>query len=225
MGFCSNCGSEIKEGTAFCSKCGARVGDAAQQTSDYNQGTPNYSTNSYGDGYMPGNKPNNNKMIGMAVVGVAAVVVLFLLFKFIGLFTTPAYEKPIKYVCDGMEKGSAKTMMKAFPDYIVDQLEDNYGDMDEFMDSMTENLEDSYGKRVKISFKVTDKEKIDKDDISDLEDEIESYYDENVNIKAAYNLEVEMKIKGSEDDDENDDELTVIKVGSKWYLYDQSFLY
>ncbi len=222
MGFCSNCGTEIKEGTAFCSKCGAKAGETAQQ--DYSQGMPDYSANTYGSSQQS-SKPNNNKKIGMIVVGVAAVIVLFLLFKFVGIFTTPAYEKPIKYVCDGLEKGNGKTMMKAFPDYIVDQLEDNYGDMDDFMDMMSENLEDSFGKRIKISYKVTDKDKVDKDDIDDLEDEIESYYDEKVKIKAAYNLEVEMKIKGSEDDDKSKDELTVIKIGSKWYLYDQSLIY
>ncbi len=226
MGFCSNCGSELKEGTVFCSNCGTKAADAGQQApGNTQQVMPNYTSNGYTGYNQQGNKPNNNKIIGMAVVGVAALAVFFILVKLFGGITPPGYEQPIKYVCDGIENGSFKTMMKAFPEYITDQMEDYYGDeMDELMDGMVENLKDQYGKRVKISYKVTDKDKMDKDDIETLEEDVEYNYDEKVNIKDAYEIEVEMKVKGSEGSDEDESTVTVIKVGSKWYLYDQSLM-
>lgn len=225
MGFCSNCGSEMKEGSVFCSNCGTKTADSLQQATGNTQGMPNYTSNSYTGVSQQMNKPNNNKIIGMAVVGVAALAVLFIVFKLFGAITTPGYEKPIKYVCEGIEKGSFKTMMKAFPEYITDQLEDRYGeDLDDQMDDLVESLEDEYGKRVKVSYKITDKDKLDKDDIEDLEDRIKYNYDEKVKIKEAYELEVSMKIKGSEDKDEDETDVTVIKIGSKWYLSDRSFI-
>ena len=225
MGFCSNCGSELKEGTVFCSNCGTKVAEAVEQTPDNTQVMPNYTSNAYNGYNQQGNKPNNNKMIGMAVVGVAALVVLFILVKLFGAITTPGYEKPIQYVCNGIEDGSFKTMMKAFPEYITDQMEDYYGDeMDELMDGMVENLKDEYGKKVKITYRVKDKDKMDKSDIKELEQNVKYSYDEKVKIKEAYELEVEMKIKGSEGSDKDTSDITVIKVGSKWYLYDQSLM-
>ncbi len=223
MGFCSNCGSEIKEGTVFCSNCGAKTADAGQQQAGNTQGMQN--NNTYGNFTPQSNKPNNNKIIGMAVVGVAALVGLFILVKLFGVFTTPGYEKPLQYVCDGLEKGNLKTMMKAFPSYITEEMEDYYDDYaDVFADNMKEQLEEEFGKNVKVSYKVTDKDKLDKDDIEELVEDIEYFYDEKVKIKDAYELEVEMKVKGKDGSDESEDSITVIKIGSKWYMYDDSFL-
>ena len=232
MGFCSNCGSEMKEGNVFCSNCGSKSANAGQQAADVGQqtvgntqGMPNYTSNSYTGVNQQMNKPNNNKIIGMAVVGVAALAVLFILVKLFGAISTPGYEKPIKYVCDGIENGSFNTMMKAFPEYITDQLDDYYGDdTDDLMDSLVESLEDEFGKRLKVSYKITDKDKLDKDDIEELQDDVQYSYGEKVKIKEAYELEVEMKIKGSEDNRKDTSDVTVIKVGSKWYLSDRSFM-
>ncbi len=225
MGFCSNCGTEMREGTVFCSNCGAKAPDAGQQAPVNPQNMPNNTSYAYTGYNQQGKKPNNNKIIGMAVVGVVALAVLFLLVKLFGAITTPGYEKPIKNFCEGIEKGSFKTMMKAFPEYITDQMEDYYGDeMDEMMESLVESLEDEYGKRIKISYKVKDKDKLDKDDVKELEDDVRYIYDEKVKIKEAYEIDVELKIKGSEDSDKDKSSITVIKIGSNWYLYDRSLM-
>lgn len=225
MGFCSNCGSEMKEGNLFCSNCGAKTADVGQQTPSDTQGMPGYTPEAYPNYNQQGKKPNNNKIIGIAVVGVAALLVIFLLAKLFGGLGTPGYEKPIQYMCEGMEKGKFKTMMKAFPDYIADQFEDFYGDdMDDMMDNMLDSLKDEYGKNVKISYKVVDKEKLDKDDIEELEDGVKYYYGEKIKIKEAYELEVELKVKGSKGSDKDTSDIKVIKIGSSWYFYDRSLM-
>ncbi len=225
MGFCSNCGSEMKEGSMFCSNCGAKAADAGQQEVSNAQGMPNYSSNGYPGYAQQGNKPNNNKIIGMAVVGVAVLAVVFLLVKLFGAIGTSGYETPIKYICEGMQKGSYKTMKKAFPEYITDQLDRYFGDdAEDTMDELVESLKDEYGKGVKITYKIIDKDKLDKDDIEELEDEVKYRYNKKVKIKEAYELEVKMKVKGSEGSDEDEMDVTVIKVGSKWYLYDDSLM-
>ncbi|HKL79710.1 MAG TPA: zinc ribbon domain-containing protein [Mobilitalea sp.] len=237
MGFCSNCGSEVKEGLAFCSQCGTKVADATPQNEvpQYSapqntspQGMQGQVPNAYVNNNQGTKKPNNNKVIGMVVVGVVALLAIFALLKIVGLFTTPAYEKPLKYMTEGMEDGSFKKMMKAFPDYMTDPIDeqiDNYydGETDEFMDMFTDGLENEFGKRIKMSYKVTDKDKLDKDDIESMEEDIEYSSDKKINIKEAYELEVEMTIKGSKGKETEDTEMTVIKIGSKWYLTEDSF--
>lgn len=237
MGFCSNCGSEVKEGLGFCGQCGTKVADATpqnevpQNTAPQDtapQGMQGQVPNTYVNYNQGTKKPNNNKVIGMVVVGVIALLGIFALVKIVGLFTTPAYERPLKYMTEGMEDGSFKKMMKAFPDYVTDPIEDQIddyydGETDEFMDMLTDGLKDDYGKNIKISYKVIDKDKLSKKEIKSIEKDIEYSSDEKVNIKEAYELEVEMIIKGSEDKDKDETEMTVIKIGSKWYLTQDSF--
>lgn len=226
MGFCSNCGTEMKDGAVFCSQCGTKVAEDILQKElshvpDTTKPIPNIDTY-----YTEGdNKKSHNKMIGMAVVGVVVLLGLFLLVKLFGLVTTPGYERPVKYMVAGMEDGKFRTMMKAFPDYITDDIEhmmDSFydGDPDDFMDEMLGSLETMYGKKVKISYDIKDKEKLSKAEIKELEEDIDDMYDEDVNIKSAYQLKIKMKIKGSKESDENTDSLTVIRIGSKWYLSD-----
>ena len=54
--------------------------------------------------------------------------------------------------------------------------------MEDDLKDVLEELEDKYGKNIKLKYKVNDKEKIDKDDLEDLEDNIENYLDETVKI-------------------------------------------
>lgn len=220
MGFCSSCGSEIKQGTTFCGNCGAKVSDVGQQ------GMP--AQNTYSNNTNGTEKKNNNKLIGMIVVGAVALVCLFLLFKVVGAVSTPGYEKPVKYMLNGLQDGNYKTMMKAYPKFMKEQfdeqVEDYYdGEVDELMEMLTDDMKEEYGKKVKLSYKVTDKEKLDKDEVKDLQESFKWRYDEKVKIKEAYVLELEMKIKGSEGKDEEDVEMTVIKIGSDWYLTQEAF--
>lgn len=220
MGFCSNCGSEMKEGALFCTQCGTKATDGVQQETIYTMDTSNSTPNIYVNYTTVDRKPNKNKMIGMAVVGVVALLAVFLIVSLIGLFTTPGYERPIKYVIEGFEEGKLKTMMKAIPDYIKKDFEDKF---EEYYDSNTDNmiierLETMYGKRRNISYVVKEKDKWDKEEIDELEDDIKDRYGEEVNIKTAYTLDLEMKMKGSENSTEVEDSLTVIKIGMRWYL-------
>ncbi len=75
-----------------------------------------------------------------------------------------------------------------------------------------------YGKNIKYKVKFQDKEKLDKDDIKDLEKGLKSSKGKTVNIKNAYEVECNIKIKGSKDDDDQDMIITVGKIDGKWYI-------
>lgn len=75
-----------------------------------------------------------------------------------------------------------------------------------------------YGKNIKITYKITDKEKIDKDDLKKIE---KSYQKKNKKAKVTdgYKVTLDMKIKGSKDDDKNNGtEINVLKIDGKWYV-------
>ena len=225
MGFCSNCGAELAEGAAFCTKCGAKTGDQSGQGNGNNPVTP-VQMPGQGAGNNSGRKLSN-KSIGIIAVAVVGVLVLFLLVKFVSLIATPGYERPLKNYFNSIEKYDVGKAMDSLPDYITDQvndmIDDGYdGDIEGYSDDFQEMLENQFGKKIRISYEIKDKDRMDKDDIEELEGQVEYSYDEKVNIKDAYTLEIEGEIKGSEEEESFDEELIVIKIGSKWYLYDDS---
>ena len=84
-----------------------------------------------------------------------------------------------------------------------------------------ENLEDTYGDHVKISFKVLDKTKIEKDDLKDVRDDIEDDYDlDNVKVTDGYEVCVKVTIKGSDEKRTFYRTYDVYKVNGKWSIVD-----
>ena len=74
------------------------------------------------------------------------------------------------------------------------------------------------GKNIKVKVKYVDKEKLDSKDIEKIEKNYKSSYKKTVNIKSAYELELKVKLKGSKDDRESKQTVTVGKINGKWYV-------
>ncbi len=230
MGFCRNCGTELKQGEVFCVNCGTKIDNSVPETSGNTPNTLNIPNTPNTPPYIPNMNNSNNpglakgntkKLIAIIGISVVALIALIVLVNIIKSVSTPGYEKPIKSLTEGLEKYDFKKMISAYPDYISDDMEDYldyFDDEEEMFDEMFGSLEDEYGKRIKISYKITDKDKMDRDEIEAIEEDIEYSYDEEVNIKEGYTLEVKLTIKGSEDRDTDKTEIDVIRIGSKWYL-------
>lgn len=136
------------------------------------------------------------------------------------------YKGVVKDMMKALEKADAEAMLKLYHEECIDTMidgewiedEDDLVDMmEESFDMIHEQWEDEYGDDIKISYKIKDAEKMDKDDLEDLQDEYDDA-DIDIDIKQAYEVEVEVTIKGDDDDDEEDMDLVIIKVGGKWYL-------
>ncbi len=182
---------------------------------------------------------NRNKTIGTA--GIAAAAVLF--FVLIGgLFNLgDSYKDPVKNYFAAMEKGSGKKLQKAYGDKIVDGLdnlleeedvyedEEDIDDIDDVFDYMAEEyhdtLVDAYGKNIKVKYKITDKEKLDKDELKDIEKSLKEMLDEKCKVKKGYEIEVEATVKGKDDKGTDDQEITVIKLDGDWIMYDETLGY
>ncbi len=216
--FCSNCGGQIPEGANNCPGCGKPVANnpvVSPVATAYQQPA----------GYpVPAKTNNTAKYIGIGAVVVVAIIVIVILFNLIKGIFGASYTKPIDNMFKGIEKQSWKTFSSALlpeeAEYIEDYMGYGYDNMDDFLKEMYDGFEDEYGKNIKISYKITDTEKLDNGDMKDLEEDFDANYDEKIDIKEAYQLEVEATIRGNDDSSTDSSDMIVVKVGSNWYMYD-----
>ena len=154
---------------------------------------------------------NKKKIAIIGGIVAAVVVVLFLLVSLIG----SAYKKPVKNYFNGLQKCNSKTYLKAFPEFMKDDLEDKYDD--EYLEDRKEKLEDTYGDKIKYSYKIIDKTKLTKDEIKDSKKSIEKLYeDEKIKLTDGYQVCVKITIKGSDKKATSYDTFYVYKINGKW---------
>jgi hypothetical protein len=225
--FCTNCGTNLSNDTLFCTICGAKVAGNQQQASGNTGAVPfvegYQSTPTYGGNQYP-QKSNNKKTIMIAGIAAAAFIFIVIIILVGKSILTPNYNKPIKYMVKGMQNGDFDLMMKAYPDFMKDQIEESLAyysdDINDFMKEYMNTFKEQYGDNFVVTYKIVDKEKLDSSDVESLEEEIEYTYDEKINIDEIYELDVELSIKGSDGEDSDTSTFTVFKVGSKWYIMD-----
>lgn len=199
MAFCKFCGKEIPEGSA-CDCAGAQAAPAAAE--ELNQ------------------PASNNQTKGLIVIAGAAVLLIVILVMLISSLSG-GYKKPVKDFVKAINKGDGEKFMETM---LTDDMIDELGDdglelMDNLIGYITEAAKDQYGDNAKFSIKIKDKEKIDKDDLKDLESVYSSTYDADIEISKGYELEVEVSVKGKEGKNSNETELDVIKIkGEGWKL-------
>lgn len=236
--YCKKCGAQLNDEAKFCIKCGQPMGQQnnailnGKNVNGYQQIPHPYQDNIRG--YSHGKSKKLWIGIGAGVIVMAIVVVLILRFTSNPTFKMKGYEKPIYYLMQFMETGDIQSLVKTMPlKQLVESAEDEGGKLSEFQDSdldldnyeaaidsldmiwdgYHDELEDGYGKNIKVSYKIKSAEKL--DDWDDIQDEYDAL---NIDIKAVYNLTVRMTIEGDDDEDTETSDITVLKIGSKWYL-------
>ena len=203
--FCEHCGSELKDNDKVCPNCGAAVeGTAAKKD------VKNANANT--------EKVEKNNVKTIAIVGGIAVVVIIVLIVIFSLFSG-AYKSPIKNYFAGVQKTNTKTYLKAYPEFMRDDLEDTYSE--EFLEKRMESLEKKYGDKVKLPYKVVDKIRMTEDELKDIKDDLdEKYDDEKIKITSGYKVCVKLKVKGSDEEETNFMPLEVLKINGKWCMID-----
>ena len=203
--FCMQCGKEIEDDANVCVYCGS-----AQNT-----------TGAAGDGVTK--KKSFIPLIAAVVVVLLVVIVIF------NLLFSGGYKQPVDNMIKAIETGKGKYLYKTMPDFLIEYRYDDekkseiIDDLDDSLEYVVEMLEDEYGDDIKVSYKIKDKEKIDKDDLEDLEDDIKDTYDEKVKVSKGYELKIEMKIKGDDDKEKDTTKIKVYKIDGNWCLMDSLF--
>jgi len=137
---------------------------------------------------LPGKLKTVPKKIWMMIGGgVAALIALIVVVSLLGNnYKTPikAVEKALNsksvsqvlnrapQILNGFGESEAKTLIKIAKK--TDMYKDNIEDIEDGFDTIIEGLEDTIGKNYKISLKVTDKEKLDKDAVKAFRNQLRS---------------------------------------------------
>ena len=207
---CEHCGSELGENDKVCPNCGAVVEQKVAKKDVKNATT---STNS-----SPIDEAEKKSNKNVAIIGgvvVVAIIVIIIVFALI----SGAYKSPIKNYFNGMQKASSKTYLKAFPSFMQDELEKSYDD--DRMEEMMESYEKKYGDKVKITYKILDKTKLEKDELDDVKDDLkDEYEDEKIKVTKGYEVCIKATIKGSDEEEVDYTSLKIYNINGKWCLID-----
>jgi len=171
--------------------------------------------------YMEEAKKDKKKLIIPAVAAVVVIALIIVLISSLGGGYKSALDNYYKKFLIG--KATEKTIKNMYPEEYWEENdidpEDSWESYEEYSEDMVESLEDEYGENLRVSYKITDKDKMDKDDLKDLADELhDSWGVKKKSVKQAYELELDLTIKGSDDEETDEVEIVVVKIGSKWYI-------
>lgn len=214
--FCAKCGSELKEGTKFCTKCGNPV----QENAEMNQQSKERPVMPVITGTVNNGKKLNFK--AMKSIAMIAIPVILIVAIFLGISGSKGYEKPIKYLEEGVNERDLNTLMKAFPkdlEAVANTLAKGADDLissDFITESLMDNLFDIEGE---IDLEIIGKEKLDKKEIlSVLSDEYDIPPMQLKDVKEAYILDVDATIKFEGEEDSDDMQIPVVKQDGKWII-------
>jgi hypothetical protein len=86
-----------------------------------------------------------------------------------------------------------------------------------------DELTDIFGKKWSVSYKITDKERLDKDELKDLAViwNLFGSLDKPPKLQDGYYLEIDLTVKGKDDEETMEIETNVLKYKGKWY-FDQN---
>lgn len=205
--FCGKCGAKNEDGAKICAQCGA----ALEETAPVSTGAAAPAAS------------DKNKKVGIIAVAVVAVIVILLLVKLFSGMGGGASKVATKFV-DSMFDGNGKAIINLLPNAVVDELVDQSGydskkeyieDVDDTLKSLIKMLDKEYDKW-KVTSKVTDEDDVSNKTLRSLKERYEDDYD----LKVTEAKEIELKLTATIDGDKEDAEatVTVVKIGSKWYL-------
>lgn len=239
--FCGQCGAQLNDDATFCTNCGAQLNvnqAAGFQNGAAVQSNPAQNVKNAMGGAV--DKLKNSKYKNYILLGGIGVVVLIVLIILLSLiFGGGSYETPLKNYVKVCEKGDTKAYREMIPmnsdmEEAMESIAKLSGmDLDEYYEEaatdIKEDLEDKYGDGLKVSYKVTDKEELDEDELEDISGlslssllGSSSKKKKNSKITEGYKLEVEFTYKGDDKEKTKTEDVTVIKFDGKWCIADAS---
>lgn len=217
--FCGACGAKNPDGAAFCQSCGAPLRE--MQAEAVPQG------GSAADSIQSSQR---NKMIGIAAVAAAAIVVVFLAVNLLG---GRGYESTVTKFLDATLDGDAETIISLLPDKMVDQALEELGyhpsdrdqaveELDAALQSAAGSLKEALGDNLKVSYNVVSAEDLSASKLLELR---QSYSVYDIDVEGAKEVDVEMTVTATALDLSGTYTLTVpvVQVGRSWYLDAENF--
>ena len=214
---------------------GQQFGGNVQPTGgqDGGFGQPQYGQPQYSQqpgmtpGVMEPGKKVNKKLI--AIIGGIAAAVLIAIIVVVLILAGGSGERSAKKVGDKLvtayEKGDADAMVDLMDkEYykLYNRIRSYTGSDDYVKDTFNEQVSDMVDEVGKVkSIKVEDRseKEYDEDKLKDVNDTFDML-DVDMTVDKCYEVDLDVKIKGSTDESDGEIIYTVIKTGGKWYLVD-----
>lgn len=178
-------------------------------------------------GVMEPGKKVNKKLI--AIIGGIAAAVLIAIIVVVLILAGGSGERSAKKVGDKLvtayEKGDADAMVDLMDkEYykLYNRIRSYTGSDDYVKDTFNEQVSDMVDEVGKVkSIKVEDQseKEYDEDKLKDVNDTFDML-DVDMTVDKCYEVDLDVKIKGSTDESDGEIIYTVIKTGGKWYLVD-----
>ena len=201
-------------------------------------GQPQYGQQQYGQpqysqqpgmtpGVMEPGKKVNKKLI--AIIGGIAAAVLIAIIVVVLILTGGSGERSAKKVGDKLvtayEKGDADAMVDLMDkEYykLYNRIRGYTGSDDYVKDTFNEQVSDmvdEVGKVKSITVEDRSEKEYDEDKLKDVNDTFD-ILNVDMTVDKCYEVDLDVKIKGSIDESDGEIIYTVIKTGGKWYLVD-----
>ena len=165
----------------------------------------------------------NKKLIAI-IGGIVAVVIIVIIVLVLVLSGGKGQRSATKIgdeLAKAYENGDADAMIELMKDDYYELYNETWGDNfveDQFNEDV-QDMKEEVGTVKSIKIEDRSEEKYEKDEIEDVNKTLDRL---NVDMKVDDCLEIDMdvEIKGSEDDADGKITYTVVKSGSRWYLVD-----
>ena len=165
-----------------------------------------------------------NKKLVAIIGGIVAVVIIVIIVLVLALSGGKVQRSATKIgdeLAKAYENGDADAMIELMKDDYYELYNETWGDNfveDQFNEDV-QDMKEEVGTVKSIKVEDRSEEKYEKDEIEDVNKTLDRL---NVDMKVDDCLEIDMdvEIKGSEDDADGKITYTVVKSGSKWYLVD-----
>lgn len=235
--FCKNCGIENVDGVKFCKGCGQTLSPPADVGSGspvFQPVSPNVNSQVAPTSFAPKSSFKlDNKKIGIIVSAFVLVVILAFGVSFLTGGAERAAKNYAKALYSGnFEKADGYIIVDAVEyyeeefDWDKEEMADEYEDRKHDFD---DDMEDEYGDRYRVSkVKVDDSDKLSNKKAQARED---SYVDSSgdylkkKHFDKVVEVDLEITVKGSDDEDTEDVTIYVAKSGGKWYVLRTPTLY
>ena len=134
-----------------------------------------------------------------------------------------ALDNYISVVCNGkvnkLEKLAPAEYWECLEDENDVSMKDAEEQMEELNKTLIRGLEDEYGDNIKVSYKILEKDDASSSDLDGMKDYIKSNYDiPKKSVTDAVELEVELTVRGDDDEETTESTFYAVKVDEDWYI-------
>lgn len=241
--FCKNCGTELADDAVFCKNCGQSTASQEAPTEAAPEvqacGCDECNGECVQDDLAAENetgvagavngfigKVKNKDKNALLIVGgavLALILIVVLVFVFSGSSSKDAIDNYFNVVVEGNIDDIEDLAPEAYWEYVEEEYDMDVDDVidylgDDFIDNMLDTWEDSVGKDVKFSYDITDDDEISDSKLDKIKDVLkENYGIAKKDVDEAIEYEIEVVVKGDDDEEDFEEKVLVVEIDGDWY--------